>query len=81
SSMGKNAEREKVIDFSAAYAPFFNGVFGPANLPVKSAADLAGKTIAVTRGSVEDLELTKIVPASATVKRYEDNNSTISSFL
>lgn len=81
SSMGKNAEREKVIDFSAAYAPFFNGVFGPADLPVKSAADLAGKTIAVTRGSVEDLELTKIVPASATVKRYEDNNSTISSFL
>ena len=81
SSMGKNAEREKVIDFTTAYAPFFNGVFGPADLPVKAAADLAGKTIAVTRGSVEDLELTKIVPASATVKRYEDNNSTISSFL
>ncbi|MBP0600600.1 transporter substrate-binding domain-containing protein [Herbaspirillum sp. LeCh32-8] len=81
SSMGKNAEREKVIDFTAAYAPFFNGVFGPADMSVKSAADLAGKTIAVTRGSVEDLELTKIIPANATVKRYEDNNSTISSFL
>lgn len=81
SSMGKNPEREKVIDFSTAYAPFFNGVFGPADLQVKGAADLAGKTIAVTRGSVEDLELSKIVPASATVKRYEDNNSTISSFL
>ncbi|MFL9924301.1 transporter substrate-binding domain-containing protein [Herbaspirillum lusitanum] len=81
SSMGKNAEREKVIDFTAAYAPFFNGVFGPADLKVSSAADLAGKTIAVTRGSVEDLELSKIVPASATVKRYEDNNGTISSFL
>ncbi|MBB5390272.1 MULTISPECIES: transporter substrate-binding domain-containing protein [unclassified Herbaspirillum] len=81
SSMGKNPEREKVIDFTSAYAPFFNGVFGPADLPVKSAADLAGKTVAVTRGSVEDLELTKIIPANATVKRYEDNNSTISSFL
>ena len=31
SSMGKNPEREKVIDFSAPYAPFFNGVFGPAD--------------------------------------------------
>ena len=81
SSMGKNAEREKVIDFTSAYAPFFNGVFGPADMTVKSAADLSGKTIAVTRGSVEDLELTKIIPADATVKRYEDNNSTISSFL
>lgn len=29
SSLGKNAEREKVIDFSRAYAPFFLGVFGP----------------------------------------------------
>ncbi|WP_312829283.1 transporter substrate-binding domain-containing protein, partial [Pantoea anthophila] len=26
SSMGKNAEREKVIDFTRAYAPFFLGV-------------------------------------------------------
>src|SRR5262245_51318191 len=28
SSLGKNAEREKVIDFSLAYAPFFSGVYG-----------------------------------------------------
>lgn len=81
SSLGKNAEREKVIDFSAAYAPFFNGVFGPASAAVAKAEDLAGKTIGVTRGAVEDLELTKIAPESATIKRYEDNNGTISAFL
>lgn len=81
SSMGKNAEREKVIDFSIAYAPFFNGVFGPADIKVANASDLAGKTISVTRGSVEDLELTKIVPATTTVKRFEDNNSTIAAYL
>ncbi|HWZ47875.1 MAG TPA: transporter substrate-binding domain-containing protein [Herbaspirillum sp.] len=81
SSMGKTPDREKVIDFSAAYAPFFNGVFGPADQKVAGPADLANKTIGVTRGSVEDLELTKIAPASATIKRYEDNNGTISSFL
>jgi polar amino acid transport system substrate-binding protein len=81
SSMGKNPEREKVIDFSTAYAPFFNGVFGPADIKVTGASDLASKTIGVTRGSVEDLELTKIAPASATIKRYDDNNGTISSFL
>lgn len=81
SSLGKNAEREKVLDFSEAYAPFFNGVFGPGDLAVKSAADLAGKTVGVTRGAVEDLELSKIAPASAVIKRYEDNNATISAFL
>ena len=56
SSLGKNAEREKAIDFSVAYAPFFNGVFGPADLKVAAAEDLAGKTIAVTRGAVEDMD-------------------------
>ncbi|WP_414649075.1 transporter substrate-binding domain-containing protein [Collimonas sp.] len=81
SSLGKNPEREKVIDFSEAYAPFYNGVFGGADQHVKSAADLAGKTVGVTRGAVEDLELSKIAPASATIKRYEDNNGTISAFL
>lgn len=81
SSLGKNPDREKVIDFSAAYAPFFNGVFGPADQKVTGPADLANKSIGVTRGSVEDLELTKIAPASATIKRYDDNNGTISSFL
>ncbi|WP_211461491.1 transporter substrate-binding domain-containing protein [Collimonas silvisoli] len=81
SSLGKNPEREKVIDFSDAYAPFYNGVFGSADQKVSSAADLAGKTVGVTRGAVEDLELSKIAPASATIKRYEDNNGTISAFL
>lgn len=81
SSLGKNPDREKVIDFSEAYAPFFNGVFGTADTKVTKVEDLAGMTVGVTRGSVEDLELTKIAPPTATIKRYEDNNGTISAFL
>ncbi len=81
SSLGKNAEREAVIDFTDAYAPFFNGVFAPDDVTVSSAEDLAGKTIGVTRGAIEDLELTEIAPSDAVIKRYEDNNGTISAFL
>lgn len=81
SSLGKNAEREKAIDFTAAYAPFFSGVFGPAKSSVKAAADLKGKTIGVTRGALEDLELTKIAPEGADIKRFEDNNTTMTAFL
>ena len=81
SSMGKNAEREKVIDFSTAYAPFFNGVFGPDDIKVGKVEELAGKTISVTRGSIEDLELSRIAPAAAVIKRFEDNNATITAYL
>ncbi len=81
SSLGKNPDREKVIDFTAAYAPFFNGVFAPADVAVAKVEDLAGMTVGVTRGSVEDLELSAIAPGDAVIKRYEDNNGTISAFL
>ena len=81
STLGKNPEREKVIDFAAAYSPFYQAVFAAKNVAVKSAADLAGKTVGVTRGAIEDLELTKIAPPTADIKRFEDNNATVSAFV
>lgn len=81
SSLGKNAEREKAIDFSVAYAPFFSGVWGAASLNVANPEDLAGKTIAVTRDTIEDGALTKLAPAGTTIKRYDDNAKTETAFL
>ena len=81
STLGKNPEREKVIDFTAAYSPFFQAVFAPKSLSLKTAADLDGKTVGVTRGAIEDMELTKIAPAGAGIKRFEDNNATVSAFV
>nr|WP_233356494.1 transporter substrate-binding domain-containing protein [Brenneria sp. L3-3C-1] len=81
SSLGKNAEREKVIDFSRAYAPFFLGVFGPQGSELSSPEALPGKSVGVTRGAVEDMVLTEIAPKDAQIKRYEDNNTTLSAYL
>nr|WP_026743264.1 transporter substrate-binding domain-containing protein [Lonsdalea quercina] len=81
SSLGKNAEREKVIDFSRAYAPFFLGVFGPKDGDLANPQALAGKSVGVTRGAVEDMVLTDIAPKEAQLKRYEDNNTTLSAYL
>ena len=71
SSLGKNAEREKVI----------LGVFGPKGAELKDAAALSGKSIGVTRGAVEDMVLTSVAPQAAQIKRYEDNNTTLSAYL
>lgn len=81
SSLGKNAEREKVIDFSDAYAPFFSGVFGLKAISVSAPAGLSGKTVGATRGAIEEQELSKTAPKDATVKRFEDNNATIAAFV
>jgi len=81
STLGKNAEREKVIDFTAAYSPFFQAVFAAKSMAIKTPADLAGKTVGVTRGAIEDMELTKVAPSDADIKRFEDNNATVSAFV
>jgi len=80
STLGKNPEREKVIDFTIAYSPFFQAIFGPKSLSVKTPADLTGKTVGVTRGAMEDQELAKIAPPGVDVKRFEDMNGTISAY-
>jgi polar amino acid transport system substrate-binding protein len=81
STLGKNPDREKVIDFTAAYSPFFQAVFAAKSLSVSSFADLSGKSVGVTRGAIEDQELTKLAPAGVDIKRFEDNNTTVSSFV
>ena len=81
STLGKNPERQKVIDFTSAYAPFFQAVYGPKSMSIKSFADLGGKTVAVTRGAMEDQELAKVAPGTLDFKRFEDNNATIAAFV
>jgi len=81
STLGKNPEREKVIDFTVAYSPFFQAVYGPKSMALADFNALGGKSIAVTRGAIEDQELTKVVPANTDVKRFEDNNATVSAFV
>lgn len=81
SSMGKNPEREKVVDFTISYAPFFSGLYANKSLAIKQFGDLAGKTVSVTRGSLQDDALTKLAPAGAQIKRFEDDTATIASFV
>lgn len=76
SNLGKDVDRETVIDFSIAYAPLFSAVFGSDRLAVSKPEDLAGRTIAVTRNTIEDNVLTKLAPNSAMIKRYDENAAT-----
>jgi len=80
STLGKSPERDKVIDFTAAYSPFFIAVFGPQSISVSKPAELAGKSIAVNRGSMDDLSLTAVAPPATDIHRFEDNSTTISAF-
>lgn len=80
SSMGANPGRAKSIWFSSAYAPFFSGAFAAPDMKIMSPADLAGKKVGLTGGTLEDLELTKVAPKSAEIIRFGDNAATLSAY-
>jgi|TARA_B100001939_G_C16940231_1_gene618011 polar amino acid transport system substrate-binding protein len=80
SVMGANPTRAKSINFSSAYAPFYSGAFASSKLNISSPADLSGKTVGVTGGTLEDLELTKVAPSDAKITRFGDNAATLSAF-
>jgi len=81
SALGKNEERAKVIDFTVSYAPFFQAVFGPKDIAVKSFDDLGGKTLAVTRGTIQDDALQALAPKTLKIQRFEDDNATMAAFM
>jgi polar amino acid transport system substrate-binding protein len=80
-SVGYSKERAEVLDYAAAYAPYYIAVIGPAALEVKAKEDLDGKSIAVNRGTLEDTSLTAVAPASADIKRFDNYNSVIQAFI
>jgi len=82
SSLGATPERAKSIYFSSIpYAPFFSGIYGSADASVSDYEDLAGYSLGVTQGSLEDLEVSEKGPEGLEIKRFEDNSVTVSALL
>ncbi len=81
STLGANPERAKSIWFSHAYAPFFSGAFAKPDVDVSTIADFAGKKIAVTGGTLEDLAITEEAPEGSEIIRFGDNAATIAAYV
>lgn len=80
-SVGYSDERAEVIDYAAAYAPYYIAVIGPAAMDVSTPADLAGKSISVNRGTLEDTSLSEAAPEDVDIKRFDNYNSVIQAFI
>ncbi|HMO30870.1 transporter substrate-binding domain-containing protein [Enterovirga sp.] len=72
-------DRKKVIAYSKPYGVIPVVISAPKGMAIKTAADLAGKSIAVARGTTADIELTRVIKESgvnASIVRYEDEATT-----
>ena len=78
---GANPSRAQSVSFSIPYAPFYIGVFGPKELPVKSAADTKGYKVGLSRGTTMDLTFTPMAPKGTKIIRYEDDATSLQAYL
>ena len=81
---GATPTRARQVAFSSPYASLYLGVFGPKDLPVKSAADLGTYSVGAPRGTTQDIgvtELAKKFAPKAKIVRFDDEATTIAAQL
>jgi polar amino acid transport system substrate-binding protein len=79
STLAITPDREKVIDFSKPYAAVLNVLAAPKSMHITGPSDLAGQRIAATRGTTNDVAVTKIAPPTAQIVRFDDEATTLTS--
>ncbi|MCJ2877625.1 transporter substrate-binding domain-containing protein [Rhizobium pusense] len=81
STLSITDERKKVIDFSKPYSAIQIVVGAPQSENIAKLDDLVGKRVAVTRGSTNDAEITKVALPGTDIVRFEDDATSITALL
>ncbi|MEI2415754.1 transporter substrate-binding domain-containing protein [Orrella sp. JC864] len=76
SSLSITPERAKAVDFSIPYGAIQAAVGAPRSLALSGMQDLAGKTVAVTRGGPQDKLVSERAP-QARIVRFDDEAASI----
>jgi polar amino acid transport system substrate-binding protein len=80
-TMGMYPDRAKSIQFSKPYAANDVILVAAKATKISSPADLANLVIGVPRSSAQDTAVTKVAPASATIRRFDDDAATIQALI
>lgn len=75
------ADRAAAVRYIAPYATIVANVYGPVDDPLKEMSELAGRSIAVERGSSMDTDVTSQAPEGTDIRRYDDAASSVQALL
>jgi polar amino acid transport system substrate-binding protein len=81
SNMGIKPERALVINFSNPYAPFFWGVYGPADKPATNVEEAKAYKVGATLGTLEEIAFSDAAGPDANIMRFDDQATTVQAFL
>lgn len=74
-------ERAEVVRYVSPLAQNFEIIYGPKDVELTDISGLAGKSIAVERGSSMDTKVTDEAPEGTNIMRYDDASSAVQSLL
>ena len=80
-TMAMLPERAKAVQFSKPYVANIISLVAPKSTVVKTNADMKSLVIGVPRSSVQDTMITKNAPEGTTIRRFDDDASTIQAVL
>lgn len=81
SSLSITLERAKTVMFANPHGALSIVITAPAAVVIKSAADLAGKRIGITRATLEEATVPKIAPQGANIVFFDDIAATIQALI
>ena len=80
-TLSPTPERARVVMFTMPYSTFNLVVVAPKNSPIKSLADLAGRKVGVSRGTPQEVALTRTAPKQTLYSRFDDDSTTMQSLV
>ncbi len=69
--------RAKVVMFTMPYCTFQLVVLAPNGSTIRTAADLAGKKVGVSRGTPQEVAVVASAPSTANITRFDDDSTTM----
>jgi polar amino acid transport system substrate-binding protein len=72
-SFSVTPERALSIDFSSPYGVLRQVIMGDKSLTINSMMDLVNRKVAVVRGALQDIMISRIAPPGTIIQRYDDD--------
>ena len=80
-TLSPTPERARVVMFTMPYSTFQLVIIAPKKSAIKSLEDLAGKKVGVSRGTPQEVALTRTAPKTTNYARFDDDSTTMQSLV
>jgi polar amino acid transport system substrate-binding protein len=80
-TLSPTPERARVVMFTMPYSAFGLMIVAPKAVAIRSLSDLSRRTVGVSRGTPQEIALTRMAPKDTVYSRFDDDSTTMQSLV